>query len=680
MDVKILQDSRIQCLLEGTNYDSVYLSLQEQLKGREFIFAERVPGAGFLQWNLPGDDWCSFSKADPIMLQTLHSEKERLFATARAVFGGNSTLAARVMTIPQPNDDYLYYRIDANGEIHIMLVAWGYKYPDVVTFGKTDVVVAPTIPTEKVSICFEYDKKRVPNYEFKIVLKEGKVPRQTGDDGQLELGNLPIGSTYSIEDATGQVSTFTITAGQNLITVDVTKYSDVKVVVRSKRDKSPVQGAKCDLKYNGKANQLITDEKGEAVERCVIDFSKSQCVVTVGAERQSKVLEGETTIFSFELPEPIQKVKPVVKVVDANGQPCPSYKVFIDVEGVAGEYVSDAQGVITFAQECNEGARMVVSDRDITKHSQSYVIALSQSVYTFALPPVAQPKADDCQIRVVVHNSDSHTVSNEPCTIIYGGQVSKVLTDTLGIATLKVDSKLIGENCLVEVRGVKQQKILNKGVTLFEFVLPATAPQGSISPRIKVMGDNGFVARSYPISVEIGGVATNYVSDRNGIVLLPEMPVGTSMIVSDRLIVSNVQQFVLKADQEEYIFKVPYVDALSDNNIKITVLDSKGNPMKDATAFVTQTGANDVLAYLDDGGSMYIDRKDYDINKPISLTLTIGDEKYEPILFEIEEDEDEYLLQMVLKPTIADRLLEALVAMLGGIVTLFIFFALISLI
>ena len=191
-------------------------------------------------------------------------------------------------------------------------------------------------------------------------------------------------------------------------------------------------------------------------------------------------------------------------------------------------------------------------------------------------------------------------------------------------------------------------------------------PLRRFRPIIRIEGKEGFIGKRYPIRVTVGGESKDYVSDEAGEVHLPEYEEGLQMRVDDLLILDNHETYTLSADQLVYIFHVPYKPISSSPDIKIIVEDEDGHRMSGATIFFEQKDHPDTIGYLNDDGIFYIGFGDYATSVPLSVILTVMGEKWKPIVFELVEGENEYLLCAVRKASKWSRWLEILAA-IGGL-------------
>jgi len=545
MNVKIKAEG-VYCLVPN-NYEQVYVQLKQALgQNEDFLFTERRPGAGYLQWDLPGDGWTSLKDGDPLTAD----EARRLLTQRRQavaqMFGGNQELAQRIMTVP--DDGYVYYKASPSGGMLIKLTAWGYRYPERVGGGASSGSAKAKDKTEPVTITLLYDGKPVPNRTFSL----NGFNRKTDEHGLFMAGDLPVGYQFDIEVSdVGVRQHVTVMPAQGQIQVDVTEF--VSAQVRVMRDGKPAQGAQCRLVYMGRDMQLTTDVSGMATAKVPLDPTKGMCTVSVEGEQQQQQLVPPLTTFSFDLKTP-------------------------------------------------------VAPDDHNEHGNADTPAPTPDTPETPAAPAAPDQPE----------TPPQPADPEPPTP----------ADRPDGEQLKPDKRR------------------------------------QFQPYIKVVFKDGTIGKQYPIVVTIGGVSNRYVADGQGIVRLQPLLEGEQMTVADGLLENNVQQYTLTADQEEYVFTLPYDSTDGTNLVTITVLDEKGQPLKGATAFFKQKDVPDSIGYLNDSGTISLSRQLYKSNEPLSLTLTLGKQEMKPIVFELVDDDDEYLLQAYLKPTVGQIISEILACLL----------------
>lgn len=190
MNIKIKASSLYSLI--GNDYDRLWTALQTQFGSEEEqIFAERTPGSGYIQWELPGEGWQALSESEPLkaaMVRKLLEERKNAVAAILP-----NAIAKIVLTVP--DDSYIWFKDSGSGEVLIRLTAWGYRYPEKIGGTGADGYVSSR--DNLVEVAVKVTKGGQPCSE-ETVLLNGMV-RQCGADGVFVIGALPAGYQFDLE-------------------------------------------------------------------------------------------------------------------------------------------------------------------------------------------------------------------------------------------------------------------------------------------------------------------------------------------------------------------------------------------------------------------------------------------------------------------------------------------------
>ena len=246
-----------------------------------------------------------------------------------------------------------------------------------------------------------------------------------------------------------------------------------------------------------------------------------------------------------------------------------------------------------------------------------------------------------------------------------------------GLCTVSLDNEtqqqplIAGENTFTFHITKEEEKAPEKPIETPEENLPPEKPEEkpeepakrTFQPIIEVVNKEGKICKQFPIKVTVGGVTGSYVTDAQGRVQLQPVPEGQPMTVTDGFTGNTTQLFDLDADQQVYVFQLPFVTVESELDITVTVYGPDDKPLSGATAHFSQPGAPNTLAYLDENGQARLSHADYKAGPPATLTLTVGQEQMKPIEFELDDEEDEYSFYPYHRPTLLTRILEVVGAL-----------------
>lgn len=310
--------------------------LQPIAKQANLIFATLQPGAGYLQWSLPGADWTPFTEGDEMAQTTV----AQIYKTRRSLMQNalqGSPLKDIVFSVP--SEDFVFYRQQGE-DWEIALTAWGYKYPDKRPTQDLDTYITKK-NLQKVSVAFAWAGQTIPGLNFKL---SGHL-RETSSDGFLHFdGPLPVGSSYSIETLTGQGLTLVVEKDKEDYVFDLTQYYHVNI--RVSQDNTPLSESPCEIRFNEDAETLTTDASGQIQKSIPLlcdamgqpAVPQPPCIVTCNGEEQQQTpsQSEETLSFVFDFQT---EVPPVVKEptppVDKHVQV--KIEVFQDTNPVVGQ-------------------------------------------------------------------------------------------------------------------------------------------------------------------------------------------------------------------------------------------------------------------------------------------------------------------------------------------------------
>lgn len=190
MNIKI----KASCIynLIGNDYGRLWTALRNQFgDGEEQIFAERTPGSGYIQWELPGEDWQALSEAEPLKAAMVRNQLDVRKSAVSAILP--NSMADKVLTVP--DESYVWFKDSDRGGVLIRLTAWGYRYPEKIGGTGADGYV----PSQDnlVEIAVKVTKSGQP-CSGETVLLNGMV-RQCGTDGVFVIGALPAGYQFDLE-------------------------------------------------------------------------------------------------------------------------------------------------------------------------------------------------------------------------------------------------------------------------------------------------------------------------------------------------------------------------------------------------------------------------------------------------------------------------------------------------
>jgi len=357
----------------------------------------------------------------------------------------------------------------------------------------------------------------------------------------------------------------------------------------------------------------------------LIDFNTQQ-------EFQLKVVEGQS-LYNYD----VTKYVPLTITANDDNMPLANEKVEVKYHDKVYDVTTDENGCASLQIPFYEGENVHASMRDQVKDTD----VIEQGAHIeFDFRTMPDKAWLNVQVSVLERGKP---VPNKSVTMKYHGETFDGITDANGNLLFSVEEKT-NEVCNVSVSGYdSQEKQLVSGTNnhfVFDRELPPTPPT-FLSPQILVKRKCGEILPGYPISVEYDGRTTHHVTNSTGMVELSDIKEGILMTVLDDNDWNNKADYTISSEQNVYEFIVP------NKMIKVMFRDIEGAPIVCENVKFIQTDRTDQNVRLDQNGDTYFDQGVFQYDVPIETRINGWKDKgsYSPIIFTMDKDEDEYLLQ-----------------------------------
>ncbi|MCM1376885.1 MAG: hypothetical protein NC097_04510 [Clostridium sp.] len=351
--------------------DTAYKRLCQLLKEDAKFFAPVKTGPKDYFWNHPEGGWSPLSSAD---VGTATIVRTKLEALRSHLEQKVPTYAAKLLTVP--NDDYIFYRVDAIGQTEILLTGWGYSNYKKATGGASKKVTQD-VPMMNVRIGFAVEGLPQPGRPFETFTANGMTNNFLTDaQGWFSLKGMKIGQSQQVKDSiSGKVVTLTWSSGQSEYLIDVTQTMRLQVNVQ--KDGRPLPLGEATAVIDGESIPIRIDNGSGVIERTW--HPEMAANVTFGNEtREVDVLKAMPTVnyvdfmqespavappdlpvdeplppeIPEDLPPEIPKKDISVAVLDTAGRPLASAGITLRQEGpgvgLPIEGRLDRDGKITF--------------------------------------------------------------------------------------------------------------------------------------------------------------------------------------------------------------------------------------------------------------------------------------------------------------------------------------------
>lgn len=326
-------------------------------------------------------------------------------------------------------------------------------------------------------------------------------------------------------------------------------------------------------------------------------------------------------------------------------EPIANETIDVTFHGKAYSVATNANGEAAMELPYHAHNEIAAKLRELTKREIANESG-NEIIFQFEEPK----KAFETDIEVIVYKN-GEPCANHKVNIDYNGNTYNGVTDNNGVFR---QHTIVEEDadCIITVPEYDPltTKLKEEPVNTFKFETidePEVVEEPVFfNPHILILGEEGYIGKDYTIYVDYKGERREYTSDENGIVQLPQMQEGEKMTVTDSLNPTNIQEYELDHNKEEYIFNIPYKAFQHERDIKLTFQNRDEKPLLcDKVRFQQAKSDKELLSELDEEGVTYFPN-DYFLNDEDIKTTIMGSEReYEPINFTLEEGENEYLFQ-----------------------------------
>lgn len=426
----------IHQIIKQYSYDSIYDRLQEFLGEDGKIFAKRIVGHEFYSWEDNSMDWKCITSANSTDSQYVYRAIQQHITNIRCVLQNHTQFKDIVDSVTTvPNDDFIFYSIDNTGNYHIILTAWGYKYPAKAVRDSHNGKIGIR-KQQNVVLIFTDNNRGITNAKFIFNRSGRKIVNVSGADGKFEIGKMQVGDICDIEVVTPRsfVESFEVEKGKEEYVIDLTIMMKAKVFVN--KDGVPQENTSCVIEYNNNAYELKTNELGVA-EVDIPYINNQKCLAIVDNKSLSQVVDTQSGIqFTFDL---ISEVIPVIRVIDHNQNIISDYPITISYSNTQQSYISDLNGEIHL-ESMTIGSIINCIDEKNTDNRRSFETQISNPLFLFEIDnneDLGDNSELNAFIRVV---NDKGNVPNYPIKIKHQGIEADYITDDNGCVYLNTFS------------------------------------------------------------------------------------------------------------------------------------------------------------------------------------------------------------------------------------------------
>ena len=453
------------------DYSGLYTEL-DKLLGNDNPFAQFKIGSGQYVWSCTKSDceWLSMKDASGLkeeQIRTVISELRNKVGTLIPAKYVDSLFTV-------PDDSFIFYN-DDDGNIRVLFTGWGFRKP---TYVSTPPEKTSIKKHTLVDISFTYDGVRLKGYEFGIRLnRQVKKLRTTDDNGVFCFDNIKVGDRYQLIDLkSNRTFDFEVENGKTHYDFDLTTYTTISV--HADLDSAPLANEPMKIEYHGNVECPMTDMNGNASLK-VVYYEGEYILVAMRQDRQNKVVEVDSNVFTFAFekpvePEPLVEPEPTtittnVRVVVLKSN-CPVDNALVSVRysRISEKGTTDINGVWNLSLDVQEGEVCRV-DVEGCESQERQLLPTEENVFTFSVSeaeeptlseepdepkPVDEPKKVNIQVSVCNNGEPVYGILS---SVEYMGDRLEGRTDANGIWECSVEYKE-DEVCRVEASGYDSQE------------------------------------------------------------------------------------------------------------------------------------------------------------------------------------------------------------------------------
>lgn len=362
-------------------------------------------------WSVPdAEGWTKLTMAaEPDKMAALRLIAE-LKQKAFRNLPGKEAILQQVFTYP--NEDFVFVRHRPGQNLEVCLTGWGFAN---FKRGTSGTIIDPTLESKinEITVSFSIDGERVPNRPFRRLQGTAWVDGTTDENGLFSFGQLPAGSTITVQDEpTGTERVTVLKDDTTNIDIDVTELVPFRVVCR--HDGQPINGEAAHLTYH-KRQSVLPLQFGVSAGQLPW-FEGDECTVTFRGNSQKKVLyKDSSNEFVFESTTPVIPHCTVVVRVSGDGAPRSAEPVSILTPNGVVNLITGADGQVTTGFDIPEnGFNIEVKARDEIE-TKNAVEGTVEFDFVFDTPPVEN---FDAIVRAV--NADGKPLPNYPLVLDLG--------------------------------------------------------------------------------------------------------------------------------------------------------------------------------------------------------------------------------------------------------------------
>lgn len=339
---------------------------------------------------------------------------------------------------------------------------------------------------------------------------------------------------------------------------------------------------------------------------------------------------------------------------------------------ISGEQATGTYGHRTMTFDLIEGAATQTlpwldgQECTITFRGQSQKRELRKDAVNEFVFDSKTPRIPHTVVKVVVTNH-GEPVPGESVKLTTPQGTFSLVTGPEGVANHEYEMTSEG-NITAEVRDKSASKAAVDGEVVIPIELDVALPV-EFDCYLRTVNQEDMPMALYPVDIKLGSDApVSCMTDENGLIGPIHVLSGGTMTAYDGNDPEHNETFDLVADQQEYIFKLPYSSTPNLGDVSLRVMLLNNRPAAGITCILTQDNKR-ITAMLDNNGYMTFGSDDFDMNRPLTVNLYSPSREFPELSLPLDPNEKEYELVEVTGPQPWWQIAGEIVLALGGLLT-----------
>lgn len=437
--------------LSGSNINAgsqANARIKEYLGDDACFFAPITVTSTGYTWTSQEPGWMPLASATGIQRDKVESELANLRNRVQQKLSLRPKLAGEILSLPNDDGKYVFF-MEENEGIRLLIAGWGFSNArrKVVIPGKNKKDIK-SITSARVG--FTINGELQPFHRFLITTLGGASKECfTDTEGFYHLGGQKANTKVNLIDSDSQKTiSFVIEDGKSDYLFDITRYSNVRVIVSC--DESLLENAEINIGYHGNRYTYTTDSLGEV--NITLPFFNGEIIETStnGIDKRTLCQYPETEI-KIQLPKPKEEKKnedddiitepPVkesrdvsIRCINQDGNPRYDYPVIVKIGGCTYDYLSDKEGFVRLSPQ-GVGTEIKVTDGFENSNSTWHVVDdLADNIIELIVPEEIATIPDNTLLMIGI---DGKLLANRKVILKQGDKTIILNLDDEGTTSFK---------------------------------------------------------------------------------------------------------------------------------------------------------------------------------------------------------------------------------------------------